>query len=120
MLANIAGADALLVLAILVGEGIWLWGVIDASVRPSIVFRQAGSSKALWVILQVVFGFPAAVLYFALIRRRVVRVQRSPYPAAAGAGWHPDPGGRHHSRYWDGQGWTTWVSDDGVPSVDPY
>jgi hypothetical protein len=34
------------------------------------------------------------------------------------AGWHPDPGGTHQLRYWDGTMWTDHVSDGGVQSVD--
>ena len=30
------------------------------------------------------------------------------------AAWHPDPSGRHQYRWWDGEHWTTTVSDDGV------
>ncbi|MDQ1403826.1 MAG: hypothetical protein QOG03_2142 [Actinomycetota bacterium] len=33
-------------------------------------------------------------------------------------GWHPDPGGRHELRYWDGTRWTDHVSDGGVQSTD--
>ena len=33
--------------------------------------------------------------------------------------WHPDPGGRHQYRYWDGQAWTDHVSDNGLATVDP-
>lgn len=36
------------------------------------------------------------------------------------AGWHPDPTGRHHQRYWDGNGWTDQVADaSGAIEVDP-
>ncbi len=28
-----------------------------------------------------------------------------------GPDWHPDPTGRHATRYWDGQRWTDRVSD---------
>ncbi len=34
-------------------------------------------------------------------------------------GWYADPSGRHHTRYWDGRGWTTRVSDGGPPYDDP-
>lgn len=49
----------------------------------------------------------------------------SPGPGAGGpehlpyAGWYHDPGGRHELRYWDGRGWTDYVSDQGVRSEDP-
>lgn len=36
-----------------------------------------------------------------------------------GAGWHPDPSGRGHSRYWDGEVWTDQVSTWGQTWVDP-
>jgi membrane protease YdiL (CAAX protease family) len=29
------------------------------------------------------------------------------------AGWHPDPGQPSRLRYWDGEAWTTWVSEHG-------
>ncbi len=38
---------------------------------------------------------------------------------AGGAGWQPDPTGRHQLRYWDGQAWTDSVSDNGVNGSDP-
>ena len=40
-------------------------------------------------------------------------------PAAGGAGWHPDPTGRHQQRWWDGQLWTDHVADGGATSADP-
>lgn len=36
----------------------------------------------------------------------------------AGAGWHPDPYGRHSHRLWSGFFWTEAVADDGTTSVD--
>lgn len=35
------------------------------------------------------------------------------------AGWHPDPVGKHELRYWDGQNWTSHVSDASNTSEDP-
>ena len=37
----------------------------------------------------------------------------------AGAGWEPDPTGRHQLRYWDGNDWTEHVSDAGDTTADP-
>ncbi len=34
-------------------------------------------------------------------------------------GWQPDPVGRHQYRWYDGNGWTGYVGDFGVTSVDP-
>jgi Protein of unknown function (DUF2510) len=33
-------------------------------------------------------------------------------------GWHPDPGGRFHYRWWDGRQWTAHVSLNGQQLVD--
>jgi hypothetical protein len=50
-----------------------------------------------------------------------------PPPVAAGPpvtspmappGWHPDPGGRFHYRWWDGREWTSHVSLNGQHLVD--
>jgi len=38
---------------------------------------------------------------------------------AVPAQWAPDPSGRHQYRYFNGQGWTPHVSDDGVQGSDP-
>jgi uncharacterized protein YxjI len=35
------------------------------------------------------------------------------------AAWYPDPTGRHQLRYFDGQGWTDHVSNDGQQGHDP-
>ena len=40
-------------------------------------------------------------------------------PGASPPGWHPDPGGRHQYRYWDGSRWTEHVSDHGQAGTDP-
>lgn len=52
-----------------------------------------------------------------------VRAAPRPGPTTAAtsttAGWHPDPSGRHQSRYWDGKQWTPHVADNGVSSTDP-
>lgn len=34
-------------------------------------------------------------------------------------GWHPDPGGLHWWRWWDGIDWTAHVADGGAPFIDP-
>lgn len=39
----------------------------------------------------------------------------SPHPPP---GWHPDPSGRFHYRWWDGAEWTSQVSTDGHHLVD--
>lgn len=34
-------------------------------------------------------------------------------------GWYPDPQGRHHHRWYDGQRWTEHINNGGTPGVDP-
>lgn len=36
-----------------------------------------------------------------------------------GSGWFPDPSGRHHHRWYDGQNWSVFVEDDHHNDVDP-
>lgn len=43
----------------------------------------------------------------------------APARSSTPAGWHPDPSGRHQSRYWSGTKWTQHVADNGVSSTDP-
>jgi hypothetical protein len=39
-------------------------------------------------------------------------------PTPPAGAWHPDPAGRHETRWWDGTRWTEHVSDGGRVSVD--
>ena len=38
--------------------------------------------------------------------------------AVSPPGWHPDPGGRFHYRWWDGSQWTSYVSFNGQQLID--
>ncbi len=65
-------------LLILVGLVLTVWAVADAISRPSGAFAAAGSNKAMWITLIVVFwlltgivGPILAVVYLASIRPRV-------------------------------------------------
>lgn len=50
-------------------------------------------------------------------------VVRPPSPTArtgqTGAGWYPDPSGRHERRYWDGNRWTDHVLSGGRQEIEP-
>ena len=41
------------------------------------------------------------------------------YAPAPWPGWHPDPAGRHESRYFDGVAWTANVNDGKIAGIDP-
>ena len=45
--------------------------------------------------------------------------QQQAAAGAPGAGWNPDPSGRHQHRWWDGSQWTPTVADNGVTAEDP-
>jgi putative membrane protein len=42
-----------------------------------------------------------------------------PSPREPSAGWFPDPGGRHQSRFWDGRAWSDHVHDGPQSGLDP-
>jgi hypothetical protein len=79
VIGDIVGPDMFVVAIIfLVGLVIPVWAIVDAASRPSQAFRVAGSSKAMWISLIVVFwlitgliGFILACVYLASIRPRV-------------------------------------------------
>jgi uncharacterized protein involved in exopolysaccharide biosynthesis len=76
------GLDGLLIPVVtIVSVGIPLWAIIDAATKPSAAFRAAGSSKAMWIALIVVFAFFTgiiglilAIVYLSWIRPRVQAV----------------------------------------------
>jgi hypothetical protein len=114
-------------LIIFVALPVWIWGLADAISRPGWAFDRARSSKALWILLQVLLGVILAIIYLISIRPRVRAMQEVPVGGSWGwadqkaipPGWHPDPSGRHQFRYWDGTSWTTSVSDAGEITTDP-
>ena len=64
---------------------LWLWGLIDACVRPGWAFANAKSSKALWIVLQIFdVAYIPTLIYILIIRNRVI--------AAQAAGQIPGPG----------------------------
>jgi hypothetical protein len=79
MLGDVFGPDLFVVLVVVVvGLVIPVWAIVDAASRPSAAFAAAGSSKAMWITLIVVFwlvtgliGFVLACVYLASIRPRV-------------------------------------------------
>jgi CBS domain containing-hemolysin-like protein len=69
----------------LAGLAVTLWAIIDAASTPTSAFRNAGSSKTLWIsvisafyLLTVYPGIILAIVYLTIIRRRVRNPQMSP------------------------------------------
>lgn len=81
MQAMIFGPDLIVVLVLLcVFWVVPIWAIVDAASRTSTSFETAGSSKALWIGLIVVFMFffaPVAIIlalvYLLSIRPKVRR-----------------------------------------------
>jgi hypothetical protein len=78
MVADIFGSALFFALIALVGLAVTIWALVDAISRPSGAFAAAGSNKALWITLIIVFwlltgivGPILAVVYLASIRPRV-------------------------------------------------
>jgi hypothetical protein len=69
------------------------------------------------------WGFPFGLVWtpvaLASNRRALSSLRSLMTSGSAPPGWHPDPTGRHQSRYWDGQRWTDQVSDPNVQSDPP-
>jgi len=100
-----------------------IWAIVDAIRRPSSAFALAGSSKAMWLSLLIVFAvlafFVAAgfgVVYLVRIRPRVRAMMET--GGAAGAGWYPDPSNPSQLRWWDGAAWTPHVHQGSSPEPD--
>ena len=81
MEAMIFGPDLLIVvIVVFVFLGVPIWAVVDAASRSSSAFSAAGSSKALWITLILVFLFffePVSIIlafvYLVSVRPRVRR-----------------------------------------------
>jgi hypothetical protein len=75
MLANVVGPAIPFV--VLLGIALPLWAIVDALGRPAVAFYAAGSNKAAWVIVLLVFTFVLgigvflAAFYLVSVRRRV-------------------------------------------------
>jgi hypothetical protein len=81
----------LVVIAVLAlaGLSVTLWAIIDAASTPSSTFRNARSSKTLWIslisvlyLLTVYPGIILAIVYLTIIRRRLRIPQMSPVPSS--------------------------------------
>jgi hypothetical protein len=48
-----------------------LYCVIDAATRSSQDFLRADSNKTLWIVLPLIFGILAAIVYLAAIRPKL-------------------------------------------------
>jgi len=72
----------------------------------------------LWFAIIIVSSAVApANLLLAVVY--LLKVRRDAGANLPGPGWHHDPTGGHHLRYWNGSQWTEIVHDNGDTSIDP-
>lgn len=98
--------------------------------------RKRGGRLLLWGIGLLAVGIIASVIateiddeyqyrvaVFPLIGGVIVfivgLVQLAKSGRSSGAGWFPDPTGRHDRRWWDGAKWTGDITDRDVQGTDP-
>lgn len=85
-----------------------------------------------WAVLLEITGFVRGLAFLELglpiLLMTVAAVHtfiefdpaRTPKPARnAPPGWYRDPGRRYAQRWWTGLGWSAWVRQGGVQSIDP-
>jgi hypothetical protein len=77
-MAQVFGGPGLLLMVVpLAVLGIQVWALVDAAMRPDAVWKAAGSSKTLWVVLLAVglvlsiIGLVLAIVYLAGVRGRL-------------------------------------------------
>ena len=73
--AAIGGLAFLIVLFVLAGFGLWVWGIVDAAKRSNEAYTKAGSNKTLWIVLMVLFGDLAVLIYALALRPKLVAAE---------------------------------------------
>jgi len=77
MIAGTSGAaiGGLVFLFLLAVFGLWVWGIVDAAKRSNEAYVKAGSNKTLWIVLIVLFGDLAVLIYALAIRPKLVAAE---------------------------------------------
>lgn len=69
--------DQVLLLLLLLGLiALSLWGIVDASLQPSTTYAAAGLSKAVVTTMLILTCTLGSLVYFALLRPRLMRSVR--------------------------------------------
>ena len=76
------GWHIVILLLFLAAFALWVWGLIDAAMRPNERWQAVGHSKALFLALIIVLGWFGALLYALIPRPAMVRRERQTSAAA--------------------------------------
>ena len=71
---NLGGPELVILMVVLLGFVIPLWGILDAAVRPDSQWTAASQNKVAWILLQVFLGVIGTGAYFLAIRPKLVAV----------------------------------------------
>lgn len=83
---NLGGPELLIILVVFVLTGLPLvmWGIIDAASRPDWAWQQAGQTKLLWILLPAItfmalgcVAIPVSLVYLLTIRPKVAQAQQA-------------------------------------------
>lgn len=79
-MGGLGAPELLIILFLLGGMVLPIWGIIDAAIRPDAVWAASGQNKIVWVIIQIFLWTLGAVVYFVAIRPKLVAATARPYP----------------------------------------
>jgi hypothetical protein len=54
-----------------------IYAIVDAARRPDEVWEATGNSRAVWIVLLLLAGVLAALIYFAVVRPRLIVAARA-------------------------------------------
>lgn len=52
--------------------GIWVWALFDAGSYPEEIWRRAGESKTMWILLILVLQFFGTLFYLLRVRPKLL------------------------------------------------
>ena len=69
------GVEVLVLLFVAYGV-FWVWMLVEIATRPDRVYREAGQSKALWLVVVLALQFFGTLGYFFMVRKELQDIER--------------------------------------------